>query len=599
MHNTGKGYNVGDPQKFLGALLQNAVTSGKDPSPKAKLPPVYLDLPATSPLIDSCTRKYRDWTEERRAPEGDKHAAPEEHFAWLSKDYTPYDNDLGLPFVSPDFTLGLPPIKDWPHRAGEPPWVLDLKERPKPVCNVPVDSTSSMDKGKKKKKKKKKHCHSKKTGNPELKVTTWGKGANTLVWTNAGSAKDSSSSSDSQSDGDSGLGSNPSFQPRRDTDTEPQWGATPRPSPDPTKEPLDDDPLSDRREGDGDQEMPNANELQGVNDPAGPGPVPGEVPEGVQLGDNQVEACDGEESQEPEEPLEPYEIVLQGFWTVSQTLSAAYGAASAEIQIIVRKSLAKTTAEDQTFVCGASRAIRHWLDSVRPAMAATEKNTKEQAQLLAEARQAGKDALDSILELIPKEQEPQLTPVFPRATHLLALALVVAGRYTDEALQNIHTQLVDLAKEHVPQEQAGALFNTILQVTCSFWQEMDNMATNQVFLPNQIIPNLWGSRRGLLEGLSLLGPFSCSASWPASLVERVTAIPVCQNVPGSSKTPTKSNPPLSGVAKTTPDSGKKSHQSAKQAAGLFWGTRQEEKKMRRHTNWKRSTGRSPQGPYFL
>ena len=69
MHDTGKGYNVGDPQKFLGALLQSAVTSGKDPSPKAKLPLAYLDLPVTSSLIDSCTRKYRDWTEESLRPE--------------------------------------------------------------------------------------------------------------------------------------------------------------------------------------------------------------------------------------------------------------------------------------------------------------------------------------------------------------------------------------------------------------------------------------------------------------------------------------------------------------------------------------------------
>ena len=220
---------------------------------------------------------------------------------------------------------------------------------------------------------------------------------------------------------------------------------------------------------------------------------------------------------------------------------------------------------------GASRAIRHWLDSVRPAMASMEESAKDQAQLLVEARQAGKDALDSILELIPKEQEPQLTPVFPQATHLLAPALVMARRHTDEALRNIHTQLVDLAKEHVPPQQVRALFNTILQLTCSFRQEMDNMATNQVFIPTQIVPNLWGSHRGLLEGLSLLGPPSCSANWPASLVERVIAITACQNVPGSSKTPTKSNHPLSGAAKTTPDSGKKSNQSAKQAAGLFWG----------------------------
>ena len=239
--------------------------------------------------------------------------------------------------------------------------------------------------------------------------------------------------------------------------------------------------------------MPDANELQGVNDPAGPEPAPSEVPEGVQPGDDQVEAGDGEEPQEPEEPLEPYEIVLQGFWTVSQTLSAAYGATSSEIQTIIPKILAKTTAEDRTFIWGASGAIHHWLDSIRPAMAVTEESTKDQVQLLAEARQAGKDALDSILEFIPKEQEPQLTPVFPQATHLLAPALAVARRHTNEALRNIHTQLVDLTKEHVPQEQVRALFNTILQLTCSFQQEMDNMATNQVFLRSQIVPNLWGS----------------------------------------------------------------------------------------------------------
>ena len=106
MHDTGKGYNMGDPQKFLRALLHNAVTSRKDPSPKAKLPLAYLDLPATSPLIDSCTRKYVDWMEGCLVPEGNGRATLEEHFVWLSKDYTLYDNDLGSPFVPPDFTLG-------------------------------------------------------------------------------------------------------------------------------------------------------------------------------------------------------------------------------------------------------------------------------------------------------------------------------------------------------------------------------------------------------------------------------------------------------------------------------------------------------------
>ena len=108
MHDTRKGYSVGHPQKFLGALLQNAVTSRKDPSPKAKLLPAYLDLPATSSLIDSCTRKYRDWTEGCPAPEGGEHTALEEHFVWLSKDYTPYDNDPGR--------HSYPQISHWDYR---------------------------------------------------------------------------------------------------------------------------------------------------------------------------------------------------------------------------------------------------------------------------------------------------------------------------------------------------------------------------------------------------------------------------------------------------------------------------------------------------
>ena len=322
------------------------------------------------------------------------------------------------------------------------------------------------------KKKKKKHRCSKKSEKPELKVTNRGEAADTPVWTHARSAKDSSSSSDSQSDGDSGLGSNPSIQPHRGTDSKSRRGVALQLSPDATREHIEDDPLSDWGGGDGDQDMPDANEPKGDCDPAGsrlgPVPIPDEAPEGAQLGDDQAEAGDDEEPQEPKEPLEPYQIVLQGFRTISQT--PAYGAASAEIQIIIQKSLAKATVEDRTFIWGASRAIRQWIDSVRLAMAGSEESTKDQAQLLAEARQARKDVLETILNFIPEEEEPKLTSVFPRATHLLAPALAVAQQYTNDALQNIHTQLSDLVKEHVPNEQAGAFFNTILQVTCSFRQ---------------------------------------------------------------------------------------------------------------------------------
>ena len=132
-------------------------------------------------------------------------------------------------------------------------------------------------------------------------------------------------------------------------------------SPDATREStedIEDAPLSDRDEGGGDQEMPDANEPQGGADPASPGPgpvpVPNKTPEEAQLGDNQGKAGD-EEPQESLEPLEPYQVVLQGFWTISQSLSAAYAATSAEVQILVQKSLAKTTADDRTLRMGSLR----------------------------------------------------------------------------------------------------------------------------------------------------------------------------------------------------------------------------------------------------
>ena len=226
MHDTGKGYNVGDLQVFLGALLHNAYTSGKEPSPKAKLPPAFLDRPAQHPLIDSCTRVYWDWTKDFQALAGGDHTL-EEHFVLLSASYQPYTHDPGSPFVSLDFTLGLPPVRDWPRRSGEPPWPLDPKDRPKPKLDLaaPADSTraSSPDDGKQWSKKKK-HRHPKKA---ELKVTTRGLGTDNPVWTNTGSTGSSSSTASSHSEGDSGLGSN-----FRVTNTKPRTGAPLCASPD-------------------------------------------------------------------------------------------------------------------------------------------------------------------------------------------------------------------------------------------------------------------------------------------------------------------------------------------------------------------------------
>ena len=69
------------------------------------------------------------------------------------------------------------------------------------------------------------------------------------------------------------------------------------------------------------------------------------------------------------------------------------------------------------------------------------------------------------------------------------------------------------------------------------------MATSQVILPGQIVPNLWGVSLSMMEDLTLLGPPNCPASWPASLVERVSAEPTNKATPVVLTTPVKHGTP--------------------------------------------------------
>ena len=91
MHDSGMPFNVGHPQRFVGALLHNVFPAGDKPSPKAKLPLAFLDHPTKFP-IDSCVREYRDWT-----TDCEDQSSPDEHFVWFSNKFTPFQTDPGLP----------------------------------------------------------------------------------------------------------------------------------------------------------------------------------------------------------------------------------------------------------------------------------------------------------------------------------------------------------------------------------------------------------------------------------------------------------------------------------------------------------------------
>ena len=396
----------------------------------------------------------------------------------------------------------------------------------------------------------------------------------------------------SHSEGDSGLGSN-----LRVTDTEPQTRAPLRASPDARRDPtevMEDTPLSDRGDANEDIEMVDAEVIEAERPDSDGGsaprhwPDPEEVPEQIpdQPEENPDEIAGEGDPQAPQDPQDdspqPHRQVLQGFQTVAQTFSATYGITSSDIQQVIRRSLRESTNDDRTFIYGASNAIRRWVESACPAMASNEtgkggtedtKVTKDPTQLLADVRKAGQDAVDAVLDLIP-EVEHKLPPVYPRID--VASIWNISCHHTEEALKNVHTQISDLIQTHiVGPEQAGVFFNTILPITCSFRHQMDEMAINLLFPGSQLVPNVWSAHQEVLEGLSLVAPPSCSAGWPASLVERVTTVPGTSGQAGSAKTPTKPCNP--GAGKLTPGSGKKTTQ-IQQAAGMFWSDKEKREK---------------------
>ena len=149
---------------------------------------------------------------------------------------------------------------------------------------------------------------------------------------------------------------------------------------------------------------------------------------------------------------------------------------------------------------------------------------EEQSRLLQEARQAGKEATEDILALFPAEESPYLTPVVPQED-ILTPALTATRKHTEKAIEAMNVQLSALVHRHIPPQQARVFLASLLQLMCSYRQEMDSMATSQVVLLGKIVPNLWPVSQSMMEGLTLLGPLNCPASWLASLVEQVSVDP--------------------------------------------------------------------------
>ena len=251
---------------------------------------------------------------------------------------------------------------------------------------------------------------------------------------------------------------------------------------------------------------------------------------------------------------------------------------------------------DRTFVWGASATIHLWARAVHWPMDCMGESIEKQSRLLQEARKAGKEATEDILALLPTEERPYLTPVVPWED-ILTPALTATRNHTEKAIEAINVQLSELVHRYVLPDQAGVFLASLLQVMCSYRQKMDAMATSQVILLDQIIPNLWGVSWCVMEGLILLGPPSCSASWPASLVEQVSVEPANKTVPVVPTTPAKHDTSGSNKGKLPLGSSSKKSGPPKQVTA-YWDDLERDKEDAKSHWWEEEKHhkKKPSGP---
>ena len=232
---------------------------------------------------------------------------------------------------------------------------------------------------------------------------------------------------------------------------------------------------------------------------------------------------DNDDTDEEKAWLDAYNLdVMRGLHEASHTLSEGYQRACLEVQGLVNQSLSLSTKKDHRFVAEASTALHRWVKVVQLAIDCLGKSVAEQSHLLEDAPKAGMEITKEILALYPLEGKKEPTDPL----HDLTIwAFNTARKHIEEAFLCLHHKLPVLVHQHVPPAQASVFLAAIFQIMCMYWQEMDNMVLSQTIMLAQVIPNMWGVWQGVIEGLLLLGPPTCPASWPASLVERVDGHP--------------------------------------------------------------------------
>ena len=299
----------------------------------------------------------------------------------------------------------------------------------------------------------------------------------------------------------------------------------------------------------------------------------------AQIQEETASSDDYDDTDEEKARLDAYKGVMRGLHEVSHTLSEGYQWACLEVQGLVNQSLNLSTKKDHRFVAEASTAHHRWVKAVQPAIDCLGKSMTEQSCLLEDTRKVGMEITKEILALYPPEGKTE--PAGP--LHDLTIqAFNAARKHIEEAFLCLHHKLPVLIHQHVLLVQAGGFLATIFHIMCMYQQEMDNMVLSQTIMPVQVIPNMWGVQQGVTEGLSLLGPPTCPASWPVSLVKQVDGHP----------TPTQratSVPPVTTVKSSSgkSSSGSGVKKSKPKKIPDFWNDSEREREDKESNKWEK------------
>ena len=194
-------------------------------------------------------------------------------------------------------------------------------------------------------------------------------------------------------------------------------------------------------------------------------------------------------------------------------MSKGFEKATTDVQTVVNQSLAGVIRSDIRFIEGASSTLMKWVRAVQPAIDSLDWPDDLQGRLRREACRDGRQIAREILSPydVAGADDPNLDPLH----EIIVRSFAAARAPTEKAIVEVHNQLAPLADQHIPAGQERVFLSGAFNVICAYVQEVRSMVLGQAVLPTQIVPGVWGARRGVLAEAPLLAPQIGPAPAPA------------------------------------------------------------------------------------